>query len=259
MNDPINYIKKIKNFKPKYIISYPSAITFLSKYMAENKIDKITKIKAIFCHGEPLYSWEIEYIKNSFNCRVLDIYGHGEKSVIAATCEYSNNYHIFSDYCIVELIDKNDKIINEEGKIGELVVTGLKSFIFPFIRYKTGDLGIYTSTKCKCGREYPMIKSIIGRINEYIITKNGNKIHLIEINQFIAKNSIHIKKWQFIQEKEGYISLLIIVDDKFSNKDFDKLHNNFNKKYGNDFNINIKKVDEIIQTGSAKHHFLIQK
>jgi phenylacetate-CoA ligase len=259
MNNPINYIKKIKNFKPKYVISYPSAIAFLSKYIIENKIDKIKNIKGIFCHGEPLYLWEIEYIKNAFNCRVFDIYGHGEKSVIAATCEESNNYHVFSDYCIVELIDKSGKNINKEGQIGELVVTGLKSFIFPFIRYKTGDLGIYTIEKCKCQREYPMIKSIIGRINEYIITKKGDLIHLNEINQFIAENSIHIKKWQFIQEKEGYIILSIIVDNKFSKNDLERLINNFNKKYFNEFTLTVKKVNDIIQAGSAKHHFLIQK
>jgi phenylacetate-CoA ligase len=259
MDNPKKYIKKIINFKPKYIISYPSAIAFLSKFIIENKLEKIKNLKGIFCHGEPLYSWEINIIKNAFKCSVFDIYGHGEKSVIAATCGESNNYHIFSDYCIVELIDKNGKIINEEEQIGELVVTGLKSHIFPFIRYKTGDLGIYSLKKCECGIEYPIIKSIIGRINEYLITKKGRLIHLIDINQFIAENSLYIKKWQLIQEKEGYISLLIIVDDKFTNKNLNKLNTNFNNKYSDDFNLNIKIVDKIIQTGSAKHHFLIQK
>jgi len=256
---PDEYIEKIRRFKPKYIISYPSAITFLSKYITENNIDKIKNLKGIFCHGEPLYSWEIEYIKNAFECRVFDIYGHGEKSVIAATCEKSNNYHVFTEYCIVELIDNKGKNISKEGEIGELVVTGLHSHIFPFIRYKTGDLGIYSKDKCKCGREYPIIKSIIGRINEYLVTKNGKLIHLNKINQFIAENSMHIKKWQLIQEKEGQLFLSIITDDNFSKEYLEKIKDNFDKIYTKDFDLKIKNVNTIIQTGSCKYHFLIQK
>jgi len=256
---PEEYIKKIRKFKPKYIISYPSAITFLSKYILENNIDKIMNTKGIFCHGEPLYKWEIEYIQNAFECRVFDIYGHGEKSVIAATCEKSNNYHIFTEYCIVELIDNKGKNIFKEGEIGELVVTGLHSHIFPFIRYKTGDLGIYSKDKCECGREYPIIKSIIGRIEEYLVTKKGQLIHLNIINQFISENSLHIKKWQLIQEKEGQLILSIITGDKFSKEHLEKININFNKKYAKKFDLIIKNVDKIIQTGSSKHHFLIQK
>jgi len=256
---PEEYTKKIRKFKPKYIISYPSAITFLSKYILENNIDKIMNTKGIFCHGEPLYKWEIKYIQNAFECRVFDIYGHGEKSVIAATCEKSNNYHIFTEYCIVELIDNKGKNIFKEGEIGELVVTGLHSRIFPFIRYKTGDLGIYSKDKCECGREYPIIKSIIGRIEEYLVTKKGQLIHLNIINQFISENSLHIKKWQLIQEKEGQLILSIITGDKFSKEHLEKININFNKKYAKKFDLIIKNVDKIIQTGSSKHHFLIQK
>ena len=255
---PNKYIEKINDFKPKYIISYPSAITFLSKYILEKNIKKIVNIKGIFCHGEPLYEWEIEYIQTAFNCKVFDIYGHGEKSVLAATCEKSHNYHVFTEYCIVELIDNKGKIISKEGELGEIVATGLYSHIFPFIRYRTGDLGIYSKEKCECGRKYPIIKSIIGRINEYLISKNGELIHLNNINQFIAKNSFNIKKWQFIQEKKGILILSIITDDKFSKEDKEKLEKIFNQKYKENFNLKIRIVDKIKQTGSSKHHFLIQ-
>lgn len=253
------YIKKIRDYKPKYLISYPSAITFLSKYIIDNKIDKIKNLKGIFCHGEPLYNWELNIIKNVFDCEVYDIYGHGEKSVIAATCEISHSYHIFPEFCVVELINDKGENITEEGELGELVVTGLQSHIFPFIRYRTGDLGIYTNKKCSCGRNYPLIRSIIGRINEYLVDKNGELIHLNKINQFIAENSLHIKKWQLIQEKQGQLRLLIIVDDKFTEKHMDKIKSNFNKIYCKEFDIIIKIVDNIKQTGSRKHHFLIQK
>ena len=253
------YIKKIREFKPKYIISYPSAIAFLSKYIIEHKIDHIKNIEGIFCHGEPLYEWELKFIEEAFNCKVYDIYGHGEKSVIAATCDKSHGYHIFTDYCIVELIDKNGINITKEGEIGELVVTGLHSHIFPFIRYKTGDLGVFTKKKCICGRNYPIIKSIIGRINEYLVTKNGELIHLNRINSFIAENSLYVKKWQLVQEKQGLLVLSIIKDEKFSINQLENIKENFDKEYKEKFELKINVVEKIDQTGSSKHHFLIQK
>ena len=96
-------------------------------------------------------------------------------------------------------------------------------------------------------------------MEEYLVTKNRELIHLNDINQFIAKNSIHIKKWQLTQEKEGQLILSIIVDDKFSDEQLDKINVDFNKKYGQKFDLIIKNVDKIEQHGSSKHHFLIQK
>jgi phenylacetate-CoA ligase len=157
------------------------------------------------------------------------------------------------------LIDNNGNIISENGEIGEIVTTGLYSHIFPFIRYKTGDLGIYSRVKCECGREYPIIKSIIGRINEFLITKNVELIHLKNINHFFAKNSLNIKKWQILQEEKGNLILSILTDDNFTKQDYQKLDNNFYNKYNKLFNLKIRIVDKIKQTGSSKHHFLIQK
>jgi phenylacetate-CoA ligase len=176
------YIQKIREFKPDFIQAYPSAITILARFMKENDIDPFPSIKALLCGSENIYSWQRELLEEVFQCRVYSWYGHAEQAVLAGECEHSTFYHIFPEYGIAELISNDGKIVKEEGGIGEIVATGFNNFIFPFIRYKTMDLGVYTNKKCECGRECPILKRVEGRLQELIITRNNRLISMTAIN-----------------------------------------------------------------------------
>ncbi|RLF52064.1 MAG: phenylacetate--CoA ligase family protein, partial [Thermoplasmata archaeon] len=158
------YAKKIRKFKPKFILAYPSAIVTLAKFMNKNKISFPPSIKMVICSGETLFDWQRELLEKTFNCRVYALYAHTEVSVFATTCRYSYNYHVYPEYGITEIVHKDGTPVNKEGEIGEIVTTGFNNFIFPFIRYRTGDLGVVTYQKCRCGRDYMLLKNIIGRV-----------------------------------------------------------------------------------------------
>ena len=256
---PDEYIKRIRRFKTKFIASYPSTIYFLSRYIKENNLGKVRDIKAVFCHGEPVYDWEKELIEEIFQCRLYDIYGHGEKSVLAGTCEKSYYYHVFSEYGIVEIVDEDGNVVTDEGKPGEIVVTGLHSYVFPFIRYRTGDIGVYSGEKCECGRGYPLIKRIVGRKNDFLVSRNGGLVHLAEINDFIAHNADGVLIWQLYQDTEGMIKLNIMSCNYFSSDKLVEIKNNFYDRFGNDFDLEINYVRDFVRGGSRKHIFLIQE
>ena len=172
------YIQKIKEFKPDFIQAYPSAITILARFMKEHNIENFPNIKAVLCGSENLYPWQRELLEEVFRCRVYSWYGHSEQAVLAGECEKSSYYHIFPEYGIVELIGENGKPVIENNKIGEIIATGLNSFIFPFIRYKTMDLGMCTNQRCSCGRNYSLLERIEGRLQELIVTKDKRLITL---------------------------------------------------------------------------------
>ncbi len=258
LKKPDEYIKRIRKFKPKFITSYPSAAYFLSKYIREKELDKIDGIKAVFCHGEPVYEWEKKLIEEVFRCRLYDIYGHGEKSIFAGTCEKSYYYHVFSEYYVMEIVDDDGNIITEEGKTGEIVVTGLHSYAFPFIRYKTGDIGVYSADKCDCGREYPLIKRIVGRKCDFLVSRNKDLVYLIILNDFIAENSKGILMWQWRQEKVGKLNLDILVCDTFSDDMLRDIKNRFYSRFGDAFELDVNYVDDFVRRGTRKHNFLIQ-
>ncbi len=261
MNDKYfpSFIQKIRKFKPKHILSYPSAITNLAIYMKRNKIESFSSIKSILCVSETLYEWQREIIEELFQCRVYNQYCLRESVALGISCENSNFFHMFPEFGITELIDQNGKQVKKEDEIGEIVGTSLLNYIFPFIRYKTGDLGVYTAIKCSCGRNYPRLKRIEGRLQEFVVSKSNQLISLTGVYGLIAKVSPNVKECQFYQDKKGEIIIKIVKTDNYSKSDSQIIQNSIQKRFGSEFNIKISQVDHVPRTKTGKYQFLIQK
>jgi phenylacetate-CoA ligase len=252
------YIEKIREFKPKFIRAYPSTITILARFVEENNIASFSSIKAILCSSENLYSWQRELLETVFQCRVYSWYGHAEQAVLAGECEHSTYYHIFSEYGIVELIGKDGKPMKQEDELGEVVATGLFNFACPLIRYRTMDLATLANTKCKCGRNYPLLKKVEGRLQELIITGTGRLISMTAMNMH-SDVFDNVKQFQFYQEKKGEVIFNIVKKDTYTERDTKYIRSELYKKLGDDVNVIIRFVDDIPRTQSGKYRFLIQK
>lgn len=252
------YINKLQKFKPKIIIAFPSSLTLIVKYMKSNNIKSFESINGIITGAEKLYNWQRSLIEEFFDCRIIECYGHTERAVKAATCEKSNYFHFFPQFGIVELIDEKGKPINKEGEIGEIVATGFDNDLFPFIRYKTGDLGVYTKDKCNCGRNFPLVKNIAGRTFEFIATKKDKYLSFssIDLDLKVFKN---VRQFQFYQNKKGKIILRIEKSKRFTKDEEEQLKKEIIKKFGNDIDVSIDYVNNFSRTARGKHKYLIQE
>ena len=254
------YIKRIRGFKPDFIQAYPSVITILAKFMKEHNIEPFPSVMALLCGSESLYTWQRKLLEEVFQCRVYSWYGHSEQAVLAGECEKSIHYHIFPEYGFVELIDKNGDLVIIEDELGEIVATSFSNFICPLIRYRTMDSAMLTNTKCECGRNYPLIKKIEGRLQDFVVTKDKRYITLTALIFAQHFDSFfRIKEMQIIQEKEGEIKVKIIKSSQYSDKDEDEIISKIGKAVGYGLNIKFDYVDYIARTNSGKHRFLIQK
>lgn len=252
------YIEKIKKFKPNFIQAYPSAITILAKFMQEHSIRPFYSVKALLCGSENLYTWQRELLEEVFQCRVYSWYGNSEQAVLAGECEKSTYYHIFPEYGIVELIGKGGKPLTGEDEIGEIVATGLNNFICPLIRYRTMDLAVPANGMCECGRNYPLLRNVEGRLQELIVTKNGRLISMTAINMH-SDVFDNVKQFQFYQDKNGEVIFNIVRKDGYTEKDTGYIEKELGKKLGYDVDLIIRFVDSIPRTQSGKYRFLIQK
>lgn len=252
------YVEKIREFEPKFIRAYPSAITILARFMKEHLIEPFSSVNAILCGSENLYSWQRELLEEVFQCRVYSWYGHAEQAVLAGECEYSTYYHIFSEYGIVELIGRDGKSVTQEDELGEVVATGLLNFACPLIRYRTMDLATLSNTRCECGRNYPLLKKVEGRLQELIITGTGRLISMTAINMH-SDVFDNVKQFQFYQEKKGEVIFNIVKKDTYTERDTKYIRSELYKKLGEDVNLIIRFVDDISRTPSGKYRFLIQK
>lgn len=252
------YVEKIRKFDPKFIQAYPSNITILAKYMEKNGLDPFKNLKAVLCGSENIYPWQKELVERVLNCRVYSWYGHSERTILAGECELSSNYHIFPEYGIFELIDDKGNVTSDDK--GIIVSTSLTNYAMPFIRYKTDDIGIISTEKCACGRNYPLFKTIEGRLQEYILTKNRNLVSLTALifSQHFESFSL-IKEMQIVQKEPGKIVIKIIPETGYSPENEEEILYKLTNVVADDLEVSFEYVDQIARTKSGKHKFLIQE
>jgi len=199
-------------------------------------------------------------VRSIFNLEVNDTYGSTELGLLAFECNEHSGLHMITDSAIIEFLDDDGGPV-APGEVGEIVATGLFNYAMPLIRYKLGDLGIPTDDKCSCGRSWPLIKNIEGKIMDTFIMTSGKKIYprylYICIDHAINNNLFIISQYQIIQEKKDKIIIKIVKGEKYDSNIEYKIENNFKNlcnKMGEEVSIEIEIVDkfELEKTGKRK-------
>ncbi len=171
--------------------SYASALTVMAAH--NNRLETPLRMKLMFSYGEVLNSEARKFIEESFSCRVFQLYGSTEFGPIAFECPEERKLHVNAGSFMVELVDSK----NRPSKSGEVLVTSLVNLAMPLIRYRIGDLA--TWGKCSCGRTWPVLDSIQGRIDDYAVLPSGKTRSAFSF--FGPYKAPNLKAYQIVQEK----------------------------------------------------------
>ena len=253
----IEYVKLIKEFKPKFFYGLPSALTTFAAFLLRKNI-RIKGIQSVLCGSENISVKQRDIISQAFDAKVYSWYGQTEKAVLGGECESSSDYHLFSEYGYTELVDNDGNVINNPGKSGEIVGTGYTNLAMPLIRYRTDDFGEYANGNCGCGRKYSRIKNLIGRRdNDYIYDKDKVRILFssIETQKSVFEN---VYQWQFVQEKPGKISVSIVANPVIKSQDIKEIQNELNFQGHGRIRFDVAVVSNLIKTEAGKTPALIQ-
>ncbi len=253
-----SFITKIRKIKPQYILTYPSAITILASYMNARHLDPFPSVKTVICHAETLYERQRKRIEDTFRCSVHNHYGLREQAVFGGTCD-CHSLHLFPQYGITELVDNEGNPVTKEGEVGEIVGTGFHTYHFPFIRYRTGDLGVYTTKTCRCGRAFPVIKETQGRVQDFVVSNTPSLVPFTRIHHLVAESSQEVKACQFYQDTEGELVLYLVTTPQYTDADRKNIQQEFQKILGDGFTLILRVVDHIPLTKRGKFRFLVQK
>ena len=123
----------------------------------------------------------------------------------------------------------------------------------PFIRYRTGDKAVRGKTVD--GKLH--LKRIMGRTQDYIVNRNGDKVLLTALifgQHFEALGKI--VKWQIEQFDQGVVTMHIIRGNDYSDSDELQIGTIFDK-VGN-VDVIFDYVTEIDRTGRGKSPMLVQ-
>ena len=174
--DLLNYYEKIKRFRPAYFYGYPFFIERFTRVLVQHGMNPAElKLKAIVTTAEQIFEEVKDFLEETYRTRVVVDYGTSEFGPIAYSCP-NGSLHLQSENLIVEVVDSRGQPV-PMGELGEIVVTDLHNYAMPFIRYQTGDFGRLSDEYCPCGREQMLLKELVGREINLLMTTDGRYVH----------------------------------------------------------------------------------
>ncbi len=207
------HIKKLNLYKPTILIAPASMLTILAKYQKENKI-KISP-KKIISVAEVLEERDREYIKESFNIKIIHEIYQATEGFLACTCKYGN-LHLNED---IIKFEKNYIDEQKDKKRFYPIITDFERTSQPFIKYHLNDILVENNERCKCGSVFQRIEKIEGRSDDIFKFKNKNGELINIFPDFIRRCLLfveNIREYQVCQISfnEIEISVLDISDEQ---------------------------------------------
>lgn len=249
------FIATIRAVRPRMLFGYPSALTHIAKHAQKRGVDMTDLgIKVAFVTSERLYDEQRSTIGQVFGCRVANGYGGRDAGFIAHECP-AGNMHLTADDIVVEIINEAGEV-QPAGSAGEIVVTHLSTNDFPFIRYRTGDIGVLGATPCSCGRGLPLLQDIQGRSTDFVVAADGTVLHGLSLI-YILRDLSGVQSFKVVQESKALTRVLLVTDVNFSNASVDLIVKGFKQRLGDSVQVQVDLVDNIPAEKSGKFRYIV--
>jgi len=248
------YVDDLIKFCPEYLVGFPSTMLEIAKYGIRNNCNfPENTIKAIFPTAETITAESRFYIEKFFKTKLYNQYASSEGAPFIFEC-VKGNLHLELQSGVFEVLDDD----NQPTKSGRLVVTSFTNEGTPLIRYDIGDsITLEDDSKsCNCGNHNPLVKEILGRIDDYIYSPENGKINLGNVSNTL-KDTKGIIRFQAIQNEINVVEILVIKDDKIYNKSIEKKFiQNWRDRIGNEMNLKITYEKDIPVEKSGKYRIV---
>jgi phenylacetate-CoA ligase len=206
--DPRRYVEDLLRIRPHLITSYPSILQLVINAAAPGELERI-RPRAIHLHSELLTASLRGQIQDAFQCDCFDDYSTFEFHHVAYECP-AHRYHLAADNVVVEFV--RDGRPARPGEEGEILLTGLTNRAMPLIRYAIGDVGVPGDEVCPCGRGFPTLRLIQGRVDDFVVLADGRRFSPRMINP-VYELLPGVMEHVLVQETPDHIVVHVNVDD----------------------------------------------
>lgn len=202
-------VKLMQSLKVTGYMGTPSFIMTLTQRAEGMGLD----LRKDLCLEKALVSAEMlpeslrSRIEEKLGITVRQVYGTVFLGCIGYECQHMTGLHIPDDI-LVEVVDPQSGRQMEPGAVGEIVGTTFNT-AYPMLRLATGDLSMITWEPCPCGRTGPMLKKILGRIDQATKVK-GTFIHPWQADDLVSRYP-EVFKYQVVITREDHKDVMTFL------------------------------------------------
>jgi phenylacetate-CoA ligase len=249
------FVDRIRAIRPKMLFGYPSALAHIARHAKKRAIrmDDLG-IRVAFVTSERLYDDQRVTISEAFGCPVANGYGGRDAGFIAHECP-EGRMHITAEDIVVETVDASG-LAAKPGEPGEIVVTHLATGDFPFIRYRTGDVGVLDGSACPCGRGLPLLREIQGRTTDFVVAHDGTVLHGLALI-YVVRDLPGIESFKVIQESRERTRVLLVRGPAFEPGAVASIVEGFKRRLGPSVDVSVEIVEAIPPEKSGKFRYIV--
>jgi len=259
--DMRSFVATINRVRPVQILAYADAAFELARFIESEGL-RVHSPKAIMTSATTLYPHMRDMIERVFSAPAFNRYGSREVGDIACECEYHNGLHVNPYTHHVEILRASGSPCTP-GEIGEVAVTLLTNFAMPIIRYRIGDMAVWADHPCKCGRHWPLLREVSGRVNNIIRTSKGTYSSAALMTMLYFKDPektqpfTSIRQFQLVQKAlDNYELKLVLQNIGAWESEKERALMQLHSVLGASAKIKIEILDEIIPSASGKHQYI---
>ncbi|WP_018878733.1 phenylacetate--CoA ligase family protein [Thioalkalivibrio sp. ALE28] len=223
---------------------------------------RVQGIGSVLSSAGTLFPDMRETIERAFEAPVFNRYGSREVGDMACECERHRGLHVNPLTQYLEILDDQGRPV-PPGTPGRVVVTSLTNHSMPLLRYAIGDLASWAGEPCDCGREWPLLEGVWGRVTDHICGANGAVVFGGWLRQLLYPED-WIGQYQWVQHAEDHIRLRLVPVDSATDSTRERaLHRRLEpvirEHLGAQTRLAIDRVDTIPPSPSGKHLHVVSE
>jgi phenylacetate-CoA ligase len=246
---PARWVDELRAWRPHVIIGY---VMMLKQLALEIRKQGVTEIRPrlVFSTSGLLDAATRDALAAIFRAPVVDYYASEEARCIAWECGRCAGYHVNSDLLILQILDDQGAEV-APGVEGEITITNLHSFAMPFIRYRQGDMGTLALEGPLCGRGLPLLASVTGRSDDFIVAPDGRRLSP-RLFYYALWTVPGVAEFRMIQQDVRHLRVELVVTGEYTDASRRTMLANIWDLLGGDVHVAEAIVDSIPRGRSEK-------
>ena len=247
------YIAAMHRHGTRWLTGYAVSFYLLATFMLDQGLEP-PPLAAVITTSEKVTPEMREVMERAYGCKVYEEYSSVENISFASECR-EGGLHVSPDAGIVELV-RSDGSPAGPGEEGEVVATGLIRAYQPLIRFRLGDRARWAEEPCPCGRDFPLLAEVCGRIEDVVVAPDGRQ--LVRFHGLFIEQP-HVVQAQVIQDALDHLTIRVVGTDAFGPDDELDIQARVRARLGPAVRCTVERVSAIPTTATGKYRAVISK
>ena len=249
-----SYVQALHRHATVWTTGYAVSFYLLAEHMLEQGLAPPPSLRAVITTSEKVTAEMRRVMEEAYRCPVFEEYSTVENISFASACE-NGRLHVSPEAGIVEIL-RPDGTPCDPGEPGEVVATGLLRAYQPLIRFRLGDEAMWDDAPCPCGRSLPVLKEVIGRLEEVVTGPDGRR--LVRFHGIFVDLPA-VREGQIVQEALDHIRVKVVPSASWTGDAVTEIQARVRQRLGHGVRVDVERVPHIPRTAAGKFRAVISK